>query len=54
MSEDGNVTVKADDELDREVIPTYYVTFSATDGANRTTIVPAEIVLTDVNDNAPE
>ena len=53
VTDDGEVKV-ANDDLDAEKIPTYYVTFTATDSGGRVTSVVGTITLLDINDNPPE
>uniref|UniRef100_H3B6M0 Cadherin related family member 2 n=1 Tax=Latimeria chalumnae TaxID=7897 RepID=H3B6M0_LATCH len=49
----GEILVKDEKALDRETRPVYYVTLQAMDGENRTSSTVLEIILDDINDQAP-
>ncbi|XP_006884444.1 PREDICTED: cadherin-related family member 2 [Elephantulus edwardii] len=49
----GTVTVKNSELLDREKQAVYYLTLQATDGGNLSDSTTLEIILTDINDNKP-
>uniref|UniRef100_A0A5F8GXM7 Cadherin-related family member 2 n=1 Tax=Monodelphis domestica TaxID=13616 RepID=A0A5F8GXM7_MONDO len=49
----GEVTVKDGNQLDRELQSVYHLTLQATDGGNLTGSTILQIILLDINDNAP-